>query len=498
MRILILDAAPALRDQCIAHIAAEWPGAAVDARALEPPQRTRTRDGPGEWQRYDAVLLDHHAAGHTGVEWLRACKDRAQVLPPVILLSDETGEDIAVEAMKLGAADYLRNDKLTPARLIGAINDAILERARYHDRVLARARLSDRFSDSITLPGVIGMGRSGEPPAFNPAITAPVMRAPGASGGTASVGAAHAAGTAHGMGAAHGTVSSHAAGTTHAASASGTDSSPKINGYRLIRQIGAGGTSQVFLAERLPRLGQPAPEPAQVVLKVLDANLMTDAFIERFIREYRIISAVQNKHVARIYDQGITDDHVYIAMEYFAGGDLRRRLGTRAQQANGPLLTSMQTLRIVMQAARALDAIHSAGVIHRDLKPNNIMFRHGEQLALVDFGVAKQAGENTLTATGGTLLATPLYMSPEQCLGQPQDERSDLYSLGVMLYEMFTGRRLFESDNLAAIALSHVHGEVPRLPPALAGYQTLMDRLLAKNPDGRFSSARELFAYVAY
>lgn len=489
MRILILDAAPALRDQCIAYIAAEWPGAAVDARALEPPQRTRARDGPGEWQRYDAVLLDHHAAGHTGVEWLRACKDRAQILPPVILLSDETGEDIAVEAMKLGAADYLRNDKLTPARLIGAINDAILERARHHDQVLARARLADRFSDSITLPGVTGIGRSGEPPAFNPAITAPVMRG---SGGTASLGVSHAGDTAHETGTANAT------GAMHAASPSGADSAPKINGYRLIRQIGAGGTSKVFLAERLPRLGQPAPEPGQVVLKVLDANLMTDAFIERFIREYRIISAVQNKHVARIYDQGITDDHVYIAMEYFAGGDLRRRLGTRAQQADGPLLTSMQTLRIVMQAARALDAIHSAGVIHRDLKPNNIMFRHGEQLALVDFGVAKQAGENTLTATGGTLLATPLYMSPEQCLGQPQDERSDLYSLGVMLYEMFTGRRLFESDNLAAIAFSHVHGEVPHLPPALAGYQTLMDRLLAKNPDDRFTSARELFAYVAY
>ena len=479
MRILILDAAPALRDQCIAHIAAEWPGAAVDARALEPPRRTRARDGPGEWQRYDAVLLDHHAAGHTGVEWLRACKDRAQTLPPVILLSDETGEDIVVEAMKLGAADYLRNDKLTPARLIGAINDAILERARHHDRVLARARLADRFSDSLTLPGLADISAGyGGAAGITPAVTTP--------------GTPAAAAAAEAMAAWAATRGARASGT------SGADSAPKINGYRLMRQIGAGGTSKVFLAERLPRLGKPAPEPAQVVLKVLDANLMTGTFIERFIREYRIISAVQNKHVARIYDQGITDDHVYIAMEYFPGGDLRRRLGTRAQQADGPLLTTMQTLRIVMQVARALDAIHSAGVIHRDLKPNNIMFRHGEQLALVDFGVAKQAGENTLTATGGTLLATPLYMSPEQCLGQPQDERSDLYSLGVMLYEMFTGRRLFESDNLAAIAFSHVHGEVPPLPPALAGYQTLIDRLLAKNPAQRFASARELFAYVAY
>ncbi len=437
----------------------------MEARALEPPQRTRSRDGPGEWQRYDAVLLDHHAAGHTGIEWLRACKNRAQVLPPVILLSDESGEDIAVQAMKLGAADYLRCDKLTPARLIDAISDAILERARQNDRVLARARLSDRASDSMTLPFAhdTGGGMAAGVPhtaAARDAPSAPHLQAPPGGSGAAAM--------------------------------------PRINGYRLMRQIGAGGTSKVFLAERLPKLGRAAPNPAQVVLKVLDAHLMSDASIERFIREYRIISAVQNQHVARIYDQGITDDHVYIAMEYFPGGDLRARLGNAGQRSAGPLLTSMQTLRVVMQVARALDAVHSAGVIHRDLKPNNIMFRNGEQLALVDFGVAKLNGESTLTTTGGILLATPLYMSPEQCLGQPQDARSDLYSLGVMLYEMFTGRRLYESDNLAAIAFSHVHGEVPPLPPHLSGYQTLIDRLLAKNPDDRFGSARQLFAYIAY
>ena len=443
----------------------------MEARALEPPQRTRARDGPGELQRYDAVLLDHHAAGHTGIEWLRACKNRAQILPPVILLSDESGEDIAVQAMKLGAADYLRTDKLTPARLIDAISDAILERAHQHDRVLARARLADRASDSMTLPFVQDTsGGALQATGARDAAVAPGQHAP-----------------AYGSGA-----------TGSGATGSGPHAMPKINGYRLMRQIGAGGTSKVFLAERLPKLGRAAPSPAQVVLKVLDAQLMASESIERFIREYRIISAVQNQHVARIYDQGITDDHVYIAMEYFPGGDLRARLGNAEQRSAGPLLSSMQTLRVVMQVARALDAVHSAGVIHRDLKPNNIMFRSGEQLALVDFGVAKLNGENTLSATGGSLLATPLYMSPEQCLGRPQDARSDLYSLGVMLYEMFTGRRLFESDNLAAIAFSHVHGEVPLLPPHLSGYQTLMDRLLAKNPDARFGSARALFAYIAY
>ena len=437
VRILIIDAPAGLQEQCTRCIAAHWPGAAVDTQggAIAAPAKTRAGDNREEWQHYDALLLNHETAGHTGIEWLRACKERAQALPPVILLSDEAGEDIAVQAMKLGAADYLRHDKITPTRLIAAINDAILERARARDRTLARARLANRYGDNQTL--MLDVSTIG------------IAAAPDA---------------------------------------------PKIGGYQLTRQIGEGGTSKVFLAERLPRMGQSTPEPKQVVLKVLAAQLMTDSFIERFIREYRIISGVQNEHVARIFDQGVTDDHVYIAMEYFPHGDLKARLEARDRQP----LTSMQTLKTVMQIARALDAIHSAGVIHRDLKPHNIMYRDAGHLALVDFGLAKQMDEKTITATGGGLLATPLYMSPEQCLGKPQDMRSDLYSLGVMFYQMLTGQRLFDSDNIATIVFSHVHGEIPRLPPNLAGYQTVLDRLLAKNPDDRFQSARELFAYIAY
>lgn len=400
-----------------------------------------------EWNRYDVMLIDHHdpaqaapdgsgaPAGHDGIAWLRAYRDYVPGLPPIILLSSQSGEDTAVAAMKLGAADYLRRDKITAVRLVGAINEAILERARHHDRTLARARLAERYADTQLMPLDVD-----------------------------SIGEAAPA------------------------------DAPAIKGYRMLRKIGEGGTSRVFLAERLAKMGQPAPEPKQVVLKVLNAGLIADpAFIERFIREYRVISAVQNEHVARIYDQGITDEHLYIAMEYFPAGDLR----TRMERQDSARLSSIQALKITMQIARALDAIHAAGVIHRDLKPHNIMFRDADHLALVDFGLAKQMGEKTITSTGG-LLATPLYMSPEQCLGRGQDARSDLYSVGVILYEMLTGEHLYESDNLAGIAFQHVHAEIPRLPEALKGYQTLVDRLLAKNPDSRFQSARELFGYIAY
>ena len=159
-------------------------------------------------------------------------------------------------------------------------------------------------------------------------------------------------------------------------------------------------------------------------------------------------------------------------------------------------LSPLQSIRLAAQIARALDAIHTAGVIHRDLKPHNIMFRDAKRLALVDFGLAKQDGEKSITVAAG-IGATPLYMSPEQCIGRPQDARSDLYSLGVILYEMLTGTRLYDGDNLAAIAFQHVHAEVPRLTPALQPFQGVIDRLLAKDPDDRFQSARELFAKIA-
>jgi tRNA A-37 threonylcarbamoyl transferase component Bud32/FixJ family two-component response regulator len=424
VRIIIIDAAPAFREQCARHIASHWPGADLELCAPTAP----LTDEP-DWARYDVLLIGHHAdgQGHNALAWMKTLGERLQNLPPIILLSGEAGEDAAVQAMKLGASDFLRRDKVSAPRLIGAINDAILERARERDRLLARARLAQRYADTVTMSLDINTIGEAPPP-----------------------------------------------------------DAPLIAGYRMLRKIGEGGTSRVFLAEQLPRMGQ-RQESKQVVLKVLNARLIADpAFIERFIREYRVISAVQNEHVARIYDQGITDDHLYIAMEYFAHGDLR----TRIERRDAARLSSIQALRITMQ-------IHTAGVIHRDLKPHNIMFRDAEHLALVDFGLAKQMGEKAITATGG-MLATPLYMSPEQCLGREQDLRSDIYSTGVILYEMLTGERLFDSDNLASIAFQHVHAEIPRLPAPLAGYQTLLDRLLAKNPDDRFQSARELFAYIAY
>jgi serine/threonine protein kinase len=177
-------------------------------------------------------------------------------------------------------------------------------------------------------------------------------------------------------------------------------------------------------------------------------------------------------------------------MEYFPGGDLQARI--RAG------LSSMGALKILVQMAEALDAVHASGVVHRDLKPQNIMFRENHRLAILDFGLARELDATSTLTQRGMVMATPLYMSPEQCLGHPHDARGDLYSTGVILYEMLTGQHLYEGDNAPQLAYQHVHGPIPKLPKRLAGYQSLLERLVAKRPDERFQSARELSNYIAH
>jgi serine/threonine protein kinase len=255
-------------------------------------------------------------------------------------------------------------------------------------------------------------------------------------------------------------------------------------GYRVLRHIGEGGMSRVYLAER-------EDDGLQLVLKMLDPRLARDpASRARFVREYKIIQRIQNEHVVMIFDQGFASDTPWLAMEYFPGGDLQARIRKG--------ISSMGALKILVQMAEALDAVHSAGVVHRDLKPQNIMFRENLRLAILDFGLARELDATSTLTQKGMVMATPLYMSPEQCLGHPHDERGDLYSTGVILYEMLTGQHMYEGDNAPQLAYQHVHGQPPKLPKRLAGYQSLLDRLVAKRPDDRFQSARELFSYIAH
>ena len=257
-----------------------------------------------------------------------------------------------------------------------------------------------------------------------------------------------------------------------------------IPGYRIEQLIGQGGQAQVYLAER-------RHDALRVALKVLDRTVkQDDMFLGRFVREYKLIASLENEFVARIYDQGFAGDHPYIAMEYLPSGTLAARIHEG--------IASRTALRVTAQVARALDAIHAKGIVHRDLKPANILFRQDGRPVIVDFGLAKNLGSTSAQLTvAGQLVATPRYMSPEQCMGRAVDARSDLYSLGVIFYEMLTRRKLFDFDNIVDLVSAHTGAAVPRLPAHLSGYQAVLDRLLEKDPEQRFQSARELFTLIA-
>jgi serine/threonine-protein kinase PpkA len=253
-----------------------------------------------------------------------------------------------------------------------------------------------------------------------------------------------------------------------------------IPGYRIESELGRGGMSTVYTAvqESLQRT---------VALKVMAPALATDAsFGERFLLEARTAASLNHHNILSIYDVGVSGHCYYFAMEKMPGGDLKQRLRDYR-------LTVAEVLEIVKQIASALGYAHEYGFVHRDVKPENILFRQHGTPVLADFGIAKAIDSGAQITGTGMSIGTPHYMSPEQAQGTARlDGRSDLYSLGIVLYEMLIGQVPFDAESTVGIALQHVQAAPPSLPPALAEYQPLFDRLLAKNPADRYSDAAEL------
>jgi serine/threonine protein kinase len=251
-----------------------------------------------------------------------------------------------------------------------------------------------------------------------------------------------------------------------------------LKGYRLIKELGRGGMSSVYLAE-------DNDTGKEVAIKVLDMDTIEDdRMIERFIREYSMLASVNNIHVASILDQTFTDKYAFIIMERFQGGDLTSRIrkGIKPKEA----------LNYLAQIADGLADVHREGIVHRDLKPGNIMFRLDDTLAILDFGLAQIDDDSMDLTKHGEVYGTPSYVSPEQARGKRVDHRSDIYSTGIIFYQMLTRKKPYRADNPMAMFYKHVHAEIPQLPADYARYQPLLEKMLAKSADERFQTADEL------
>jgi len=397
MRILIIDDDAEYRRVLRYHLEVEWPTATIQAYQ---PSSAGALTQAFPLTDLDLILLGHPLEHEQRLAMLRSLVGRTGC-PPIILFAADGDEFLAVEALKLGAADYFPKARLTHHRLVKSVRS------------------------------ILGTAHG----------------ASAASVGTRSVGLA-------------------------------------LRGLRrhsFIAELHSGDLSSVYLAQE----DGTGKRRVFKVLRHMPDSGKNDLF-DRFLQEYEVVAQIDHPNVVKIFDLGIADDHVFIAMEYLAGGSLAKRLGRGLSRA--------EALDNARQIARALAAIHGAGILHRDLKPANVMFRDDDSVALIDFGLAKQMKlEAAITGTG-QIFGTPYYMSPEQGHADPVDERSDIYSLGCIFYEMLTGRRPFVADSPMAVIYQHSNAARPVLVDDFNELQPLLDRMIAVDPADRFQSVLELLA----
>lgn len=264
-----------------------------------------------------------------------------------------------------------------------------------------------------------------------------------------------------------------------------------IGKYKIISILGRGGMAEVYKAyqEALDRY---------VALKLMHSFLAEDPdFYERFAREARNVAALRHPNIIQIHDFDREGSSSYMVMEYIDGGTLKERIGDLAKA--GQRMSLDEALRIIKEVGGALSYAHKRGMIHRDIKPANVMLDSNGRAILTDFGIAKVVSTGKFTASG-SILGTPAYMSPEQGLGQPGDHRSDIYSLGVLLYQLVTGRLPFDADTPVAVILKHVNETLPpprALNPAIPqSLENVIIKALAKDQTQRYQTVDDMLAHL--
>lgn len=438
---------------------------------------------------YDVVMLgmtfDEGIEEPTtdSLDWVRKLRSQPG-FPEMIVLADGGSELAAVRTLRLGASDYLPKRLLTAPRLQRAIKLTLRgiekEIARRAERAAAAEKIA--ADKKAAVAEALALSR--------PAAPSPVMTHTGAS----LAQAAKVALAAVPMPKTEVNGKDHAASTLPAVSGSGSVSAQikesrqiapenhHIPGYTILQKIGESEAAAVYLAIA-EDLGH------NVALKISkrkhsgDINDTGQRAI-MFQREFEAIAALDHPSIIDLFDYGIHEGVEYLAMEYFPCGDLKARL-------QNPL-TADEAIAFLKEVARSLQVVHEAGIIHRDLKPPNVMLRDDGSVVLIDFGLARSLLSGDGSTRTGVLRGSPYYMSPEQAQGEVLDARTDIYSLGVILYEMLAGKKPYLGASAIDVLQQHVMAPVPELPVHHLFYQPLLERLMSKSRENRIASCGEL------
>lgn len=439
-RILLIDDSADYRQRLIRKINKLYDD--VDVDEYDPVSRGFLSDDVA-WQTYALIILDYDlgVGRENGLDWMLRF-GAIPAMPPVIMLTTEDDTELAVRVLKAGAIDFIDKSDLNEETIKTILDDVFALAGKQNTLIANRENTEKNVADSIKnapLPDLLFQNEEEN--------TATIVDCSDENFIT-------------------------------------TDAQLKkfgfiVPGYRLLKEIGRGGMSTVLLAKS-------DEEENEVVLKVMFTESRKKLLaLKRFMQEYTLISYLDHPHVVKIYERAFSADFAYIAMEYFPSGDLTQKLTGKLE-----LETVNEYIR---QICSGLVAIHDLHIVHRDIKPGNILLRKDGTLAITDFGVAKNLTSDVEDkAINEHIVGTPYYMSPEHGSGMSFDHRSDLYSLGIMIYQMLTGERPYIAGSVAQLILMHLNAPIPRLPGGVAKYQPLIDGLLAKDPDERFQSANDV------
>jgi hypothetical protein len=404
-KVFIIDGRSDYRSLLSHHVTTHWSDATV--KEYDPVSSGRLPEsfsGAGN----DIILLGEPAGDADALEWLRQFCGKPG-FPPVVLIGDGDERQI-IEAIKIGATEYISQTRLNHQALIEVLETAFATIEK--DRSTSE---SGRFFVDAEQLEDAGL--------------------------------------------------------------------PSVKGYEFKRRLVVNELSAVYLVSE-------KSSDRLMVLKILRQvpDVGGEAVFDRFLQEYELIAKLDHPNIVKIFDLGVADDHAFIAMEYCSTGSLKLRIvrGLEPEVA----------FSLMRQIAGALGELHHAGIMHRDLKPTNVMFRDDESLVLIDFGLAKEAELRAEITSTGEIFGTPYYMSPEQGHAGNVDERGDIYSLGIILFEMLSGRKPFDGETAMSVIIQHRNAPVPRLPADVARFQPCIDKMMAKQPEQRFQSVAELLDWT--